>query len=63
VCGDSVVFIKAVSISYSYFSPNVIGATKSSSMRFGEACGEWGSKERQTRLWWGNLKEENHLEA
>jgi len=29
----------------------------------GEVCGDFGSKEMQTGLWWGNLTEGNHLEA
>jgi hypothetical protein len=45
-----------------YFSPNVFRVIKSRRMRLAGYVARVGRGEAYTGLWWGNLREKDHLE-
>jgi len=45
-----------------YCSPNIVRVIKSRRMRWAGHAALWGREEVYTGLWWGNLRERDHLE-
>jgi hypothetical protein len=45
-----------------YCSPNIVRAIKQRKMRWAGHVALWGREEAYTRIWWGNLRERDHLE-
>jgi hypothetical protein len=45
-----------------YYSPNIVRLINSRRMRWAGHVAQWGRVEMYTGLWWGNLRERDHLE-